>query len=55
MAKANPVNAAPTEEVKEGEGTPHKDVRRPDLEKEVSGSDKPKNTYKMGDTVVEDY
>ena len=52
MADAKPVNSTDTEAPAK---SPKKDVRRPDLDKEVSGSDKPKNTYKIGDTVVEDY
>lgn len=54
MAKANPVNEAPAQDVK-ADSAPRKDVRRPTLDPEVSGKDKPKHTYKMGDTVVEDY
>jgi hypothetical protein len=53
MANAAPVNSET--KVEANKAAPKHDARRPVLDKEVSGKDKPKNTYKMGDTVVEDY
>lgn len=55
MANAKPVNSAPAEETKE-DNKPRKDVRRPTLEAEVDGKDKPKKVTKLPDgTIVEDY
>jgi hypothetical protein len=55
MANAVPVNSETKVEANKAAPQPKHDARRPMLDKEVSGKDKPKNTYKMGDTVVEDY